>query len=168
MAAAKAGPRRARHPTPFLTWLTPGLLNHAVGAQTWTRHPPWQPPPSSGATVLVFSFLTDVVKTCDSPWQAGPEEAGCARSCPAVLLQDQHPHDHTATSSRCHQSWGPGSGVLGRGPGCASPVLCSKGRQESRPCLWAWWPCAPTAPEVASAPALTISYRAWSTPGLWL
>lgn len=33
MDAAKKGLRGAHHPTPFLTWLTLGLLNHAAGVQ---------------------------------------------------------------------------------------------------------------------------------------
>lgn len=58
MATAEMGLRGAHHSTPFLTLLTPGLLNHAAGAQRGLVILP----NSLGVTVLIFSFLTDAVK----------------------------------------------------------------------------------------------------------
>lgn len=55
MATAEMGLRGAHHPTPFLTLLTPGLLNHAAGAQRGLVILP-------NSLVLIFSFPTDAVK----------------------------------------------------------------------------------------------------------
>lgn len=129
MAAAEMGLRGSRHPTPFLTWLTPGLLNHVVGAQCGLVILPRSLPSCFGVMVLIFGFLADAVKACDSP-----EEAGCASSCPAICCGT---NITTTTFSRCPQSWGPG--VLGRGSAHASPGCCSRGRQQSRPRVWARW-----------------------------
>lgn len=112
MATAEMGLRGAHHPTPFLTWLTPGLLNHATGAQRGLVILPGSLPPCFGVTVLIFGFLTDAVKAHDSPWQAGPEEAGCASSCPAdccrtsaLMTTQPPPPGATEAADRDLGSW---------------------------------------------------------------
>lgn len=68
MAAAEMGLCGARHPTPFLACLTPGMLNHAAGAQRGLVILPGSLPSSFGVMVLIFGFLADAAKACDSPW----------------------------------------------------------------------------------------------------
>lgn len=87
MAAAETGLCGARHPAPFLTCLTPGLLNHTAEAQRGLVILPSSLPPCFGVTVLIFGFLTDAVKARDSPWLARRRLAVLAR----VLLSAAGP-----------------------------------------------------------------------------
>lgn len=70
MATAEMGLRGAHHRTPFLTCLTPGLLNHADGAPCGLVILLGSLPPCFEVTVLIFRFLTDAVKAHDGPWLA--------------------------------------------------------------------------------------------------
>lgn len=73
----------AHHPTPFLTCLTPGPLNHATGAQRGLIILPGSLPPCFGVMVLIFGFLADAVKAR----VAGQEEAVCASSCRVICCR---------------------------------------------------------------------------------
>lgn len=80
----QTGLRGARLPTPFLTWLTPGQLNHTAEVQC-------------GLVILPGSLLPLLrghsphfqlsVRCCQSLWQAGLEEAECATSCADIYCR---------------------------------------------------------------------------------
>lgn len=75
---SQTGLRGARLPTPFLTWLTSGQLNHTAGAHCGLVISPGSLPLLRQGHSPHFELP---VGCCQSLWQAGLEEAGCTPLC---------------------------------------------------------------------------------------
>lgn len=106
---SQIGLRGARLPTPFLMWLTLGQLNHTAGAQCGLVISPGSLPPLLQGHSPHFELP---VGCCQSLWQAGLGEAGCATSCYIYCrtLMTTQPHSPGATEAG-DQSLGPGQGL---------------------------------------------------------
>lgn len=103
----QTGLHGAHLPSPFLTWLTPGQLNHTAGAQCGLVISPGSLPPLLQGHSPHFQLP---VGCSQSLWQAGLEEAGCATSCADIhcrtlMITQQHSPGATEAGDQSLGSW---------------------------------------------------------------